>query len=141
MNQLKSLQQVLTFYQQQLEAIKAKFQQQANALAASQHRAHVLAAELLQTQQQFSTGSPNPTKLAMANHVMCRTQAAILENQHQIGLATAQVDECRAELAKQMSKIETLEKVVARETETLEQHRRQREQHLADERYLNTHFN
>ncbi|MFT5300111.1 MAG: flagellar biosynthesis chaperone FliJ [Mariniblastus sp.] len=140
MNKLKSFQQVLSFYEQQLQIIQIKFQQQANVVAEKQHQAQQLADELANTQRQTSQVSPTASGLEMNNHVMRQIQTCIRANETEITEATHRLTECRAELAAKMSKIDALEKVIESETKKIAHNTRIVEQHLSDERYLNTHF-
>ncbi len=140
MKQLKSLQQVLAFYQQQLDTIKIRHQQLNSKLSEQLNRTRALTAELAETQRQSNEQPPSAANLQMANHVMGVLDNAIRQTERESQETRSESNACRKQLTDQMSKIEALEKVLERETRSIEDQRRQREQQIADERYLNTHF-
>jgi hypothetical protein len=109
-------------------------------VAEKQNQAQRLVDELAHTQRQASQHSPTASGLEMNNHVMRQIQTCIRANEIEITEAIHRLAECRAELGAQMSKIEALEKVLEIESEKVAHKKRTTEQHLADERYLNTHF-
>jgi predicted RNase H-like nuclease (RuvC/YqgF family) len=141
MNKPRKLDKVLTFYQQQLELIKTKFKEQANIVAAKEILAKQLQRRLTATQERSAAAEPTAWTLEMSACLMERIEIDIRQNQNQLTEETRILETRRLELRTQMSKIEALEKVVANKTKTIEHLKRQTEQHLADERYLNTHFN
>jgi hypothetical protein len=140
MNKPRKLDKVLTFYQQQLELIKTKFKEQANIVAAKEILAKQLQRRLTATQERSAAAEPTAWTLEMSACLMERIEIDIRQNQNQLTEETKILETRRLELRTQMSKIEALEKVVANKTKTIEHLKRQTEQHLADERYLNTHF-
>ena len=141
MNQLRRLESVLAFYHQQLELIKAKFKEQANTVTAKETQAKQLQLQLVATQERSAAAEPTAWTFELTAYLMDQLESRIRQNQNQLTEEKGRLDLQRSELRKQMSKIEALEKVVANKTKTIEQLKRQTDQHLADERYLNTHFN
>ena len=141
MNQLRKLEKVLTFYRQQLELIKTRFKAQAKTVAAKEIQAKQLRRQLRDTQERTAAAEPTAWTLEMNACLMERIEIDIRQNQNQLTEETKTLETRRLELRTQMSKIESLEKVVANKTKAIEHLKRQTEQHLADERYLNTHFN
>jgi hypothetical protein len=105
-----------------------------------QTEARELATELALTQQRFSNNEPTPLSLEMANHLMELMETGINDKQQEIAEEQTLLDARRIELRKQMTGMEAIEKIVARKSNEIQYERRQREQHLADERYLNTNF-
>ena len=138
--QLKKLEKVLEYYQQQLEVVKTRFLEQSDIVTKKQSEAQALASELALTQRRFSNNEPTPLSLQMVNHLMELMETRINDKQQEIAEAQTLLDARRIELRKQMSRMEAIEKIVARKSNLIQHERRQREQHLADERYLNTNF-
>ena len=141
MNQQRKLEKVLAFYQQQLELIKTRFKAQAKLVAAKEIQAKQLRRQLRDTQERSAAAEPTVCTLEMTASLLEQIEISSRQNQHQLTEATRRLEIRRLELRTHMSKIEALEKVVANKTKTIEHLKRQTEQHLADERYLNTHFN
>lgn len=139
MNQLQQLNEVLRFYQQQLDVIKTQLKQNLNAVTEKEKRASELEHELIAAQQS-SIEPMTASNLEFANHLMKLVQKKIGQNQLELVDANAELSRCRIELNKQMSKIDALEKVVSQQIKILEHERRVAEQNIADERYLNTNF-
>ena len=141
MNQLEKLEKVLAFYEQQLDIIKAKFQRQANNVAAKHANSQRLKEQMDATQQQSSNAQPTAFALQLTAYLMESIENDIRKNDIELNAAMEQLETQRTELRTQISKIDALEKVVAKKSRDIEYLRRQTEQRLADERYLNTHFN
>ena len=140
MSELSKLEKVLAFYQQQLEVIKTKFKLQANIVVESQIEVRRLEQELVSTQERSSAATPTAFTYRLTAHLMEKIEVNIRQTTSRLDEQTKELETRRAELRAQMSKIEALEKVVANKTNAIEHLGRVTEQHLADERYLNTHF-
>jgi hypothetical protein len=138
--QLKKLEKVLEFYQQQLEIVKTRFGKQNAIVTQKQTEAHALATELVLTQQRFSKNEPTPSNLQMVNHVMELMETGIRDKQQELAEEQRLLDARRIELREQLTRMEAIENIVSRKSKTIQHERRQREQHLADERYLNMNF-
>ena len=140
MSQLSKLEKILAFYQQHLEVVKTKFKLQANIVVEAQIAVRRLETELESTQERSSAATPTAFTYRLAAHLMEKIEGNIRQTRNQLNEETEKLETRRAELRAQMSKIEALEKVVAHKANAIEHLGRITEQHLADERYLNTHF-
>ena len=138
--QLKKLEKVLEFYQQQLEVVKSKFSAQVAVVTQKKNEAHQLADELVLTQQRSTNSEPTPANLQMVNHLMVLLETRIRTKQQELAEEEKLLDARRIELREQMTRMEAIENVVSRKSNVIQYERRQREQLLADERYLNTNF-
>jgi flagellar export protein FliJ len=99
-----------------------------------------LRSQLEATQQSFVNSQPSPWELQMVSHLMTNLEIKIADANRALKESESELESRRAELRDQMSKIEALEKIVARTSEAIEHNRRRLEQIQLDERYLNTNF-
>jgi len=134
--QLKSLGQVLQLHEQQLELIRASLEKQSQIVNTKRRQADSLGCELAEAQ---TNSSPMPTAngLELASHLMQQIQEKIDAKNVEVAESVKQEELIRNELRQLMSKKEALETLIARQTLELNKHRQTREQHLADERFLN----
>lgn len=139
-NQLEKLGKVLGFYQQNLESLKLKLKQQNLVVAEKQCTWDRLVSKLESTQQAFGRAQPSVFALQMAGQVLTTLDAEIESAHQELTDSKRELSKQRAAVRRQMSRIESLEKIVARTSGEVQHKHRMHEQVQSDERYLNTHF-
>ncbi len=76
----------------------------------------------------------------MVSHLMANLELKIAAANQELNESERELASRRAAVRDQLSKIEALEKIVARTSDAMEHNRRRLEQIQSDERYLNTNF-
>jgi len=137
---LEKLARVLGFYEQNLQILKGRLRAQNLVVAEKQAEVRRLVGKLETTQQAFTQSEPSATGLQMVSHLMTTLEASVKQANQELDTSNRELEIRRTELRQQMSKIESLEKIVTRTSAGIEHKRRQLEQLQSDERYLNTHF-
>jgi len=138
--QLEKYQKVLRYYQQNLEILKARLQQQNQEVAQRQQKINQLHSRLESTQQSLTHAKPSPLDLQLVSHLMTNLESSIEQANRELNESNRELDSRRADLREQMSKIDSLEKIVTKTAAAIEHGRRRTEQIQLDERYLNTYF-
>ena len=138
--QLGKLKKVIQFYEQDCEIIRRRLWEQNAIVAQKQNGLNNLARQLALAQQNSDRWEPTAFNHQLVNHLMNSIETKLIHSRQELAEAVIELGQRRNELQKKMSKIESLEKLLARKSEALSQRARQREQRLSDERYLKTHF-
>jgi flagellar biosynthesis chaperone FliJ len=138
--QLEKYKRVLGFYQQNLEFLKVQLQAQNGLVAQKQQTVNQLRSQLASTQQSFLDLKPSPWELQMVSHLLANLELKIAAANQELNESERELESRRAAVRDQLSKIEALEKIVARTSDAIEHNRRRLEQIQLDERYLNTNF-
>lgn len=134
------LTKVLGFYQNQADVLAEKSRQLSSQVDDVQRQLDNLHQELAQQQLKFETLTPTPTNGILVQRTLERFDQRKNETLNQLQLARQTFESNRAELVSLMAKIESIEKLIARLTESIAFEFRKQEQVNADERYLNTYF-
>lgn len=137
---LTKLNRVLGFYEQRLEGFKSQLGKQLKVVAGIQARINQLNLAMVETQRLFDQQSVSVSGLQMVNRKLDSLETKVKASTAELVEANKKLDVCREDVRQQMSKMDSLEKIVVRTSSGMEQHLRKQEQHQADERYLNTHF-
>lgn len=138
--QLKKLKKILGFYEQNLELLRSRFVEQSSIVAKRQKETNRLTEYLAETQEKSAQAEASVFSQQMAVQVLDAIEMKIVAAQEQLNDSKRILEERRVELYQQMSKTESLEKLVAKKQEAIVQQHRQSEQRNADERFLNTYF-
>jgi len=138
--QLKKLEKILGFYEQNLELLRSQFVEQSGVVAKRQKETNRLTEYLAETQRKSAQAEASLFSQQMAVQVLDVIETKIVAAKEQLIESKRILEERRVELYQQMSKTESLEKLVAKKQETILQQHRQSEQRNADERFLNTYF-
>ena len=137
---LEKLEKILGYYQQNLEILKGRLKEQNRVVAEKQRQVSQLVGKMESTQRAFDATEPSAFDLQLVSHLMATLENEIAQARQELAESNRELDARRAELRGQMSKIDSLEKIVTRTSAEIEHERRKLEQHQSDERYLNTHF-
>ena len=138
--QLTKLQKIISFYEQDCDVLKRRLLQQNALVVAKQNELMELEQQLARTQQQLHNREPTAFNHQLVCHLMSSIEININRSQQELSEAVLTLQQRRTELQKKKSRIESLEKLCGIKMEEISAQDRRREQHLADERYLNTHF-
>jgi flagellar export protein FliJ len=139
-HQLSKLQKIIDFYEQECDVLKRRLLKQKAIVVEKQHHLASLQEQLVRTQQRFDGSRDSAFNHQLVCHLMNSISTNINCSEQELARAVTELQQRRTELQQKMSRIESLEKLSAIKSEEIAQHDRKREQHLADDRYLNTHF-
>lgn len=135
---IQRLNRVLDFYNQKLDVQKLRLAAQQAVVKKHNEKIEQLNNDLVQSQNRLLAASATIAGRQMGYQFGTFTMAEILEEQKQRELANDELENRKAELRKQISRIESLEKLIERKASVVAYEAGRREQILADERYLNS---
>ena len=138
--QLKKLRKIIDFYEQDCEVVKRRVLKQNAIVVEKQNKLAELNRQLELTQQRFNMPEATAFDYQLVCHLMNAIETSIKLAEQELAEAMNELHQQRTELQRKMSKIESLERLCTIKTEEILTQDRRREQHLADERYLNTNF-
>jgi flagellar biosynthesis chaperone FliJ len=136
----QKLTKVLGFYQKQADVLAEKSQQVSGQLADLKQQSGQLDYEMDQQEIHFVTLHATPTNRMMAHQSLQRLAERQRQKQLQIQTASEELELVRRNLTSLMGKVESIEKLIDRLSESIRLEHRKHEQIVADERYLNTQF-
>lgn len=136
---ISRLQKVLDFYDRQLDLLKLQLAAQVSIAQQYKNEIVQLNESIIHSQNQFTQQTASSlAHRQMSYQFEAHTIKVIAEKQIQLADANQELDRRKAALRKQLSKIESMEKLIERKTVAVNYERNKREQILADERYLNS---
>lgn len=137
-NSIHRLNRVIAFYNKQLDLLKLQLAAQHSVVQKHQNKIEQLEQQLRRSQNRILVESATIANRQMGYQFGTFTLTEIGKEQEQLETANQELEVRKAELRKQMSRIESLEKLIERRASTLAYEASRREQILADERYLNS---
>ena len=136
-NSIQRLNRVLDFYNQQLDVLKLHLASQQAVVKKHNEKIEQLESNIIESQNRLQAESATIANRQMGYQFGTFTMAEIQDEQEQRELAIQELENRKTELRKQISKIESLEKLIERKASAVAYEAGRREQILADERYLN----
>lgn len=137
-NSIQRLNRVLGFYNKQLDLLKLHLAAQHSVVQQHQQNIKQLEERLLQSHSRLQSASATIANRQMGYQFGTFTVAEMVGEQEQLEIANQELETRKAALRKQLSKIESLEKLIERRASAVAYEAGRREQILADERYLNS---
>ncbi len=135
---IRRLQKVLDFYNKQLDLLKLQLASQISVVKKHQQEIIQLNDSITNSHHQLSHSPINLAQLQMGYQFQSYTALRITERENKLAEANEDLNRKRAALRSQISKIESMEKLIERKASAIAYERVKREQILADERYLNS---
>ncbi len=137
---VQKLEKVLQYYQQQMQVIQADCLRQNKIVLGLHLEISELENETELIYRQTERGEFLISIRLSAIGSLELNQERIRQKGIELSQGQAQLDECKCRVQEQMSKVESLEKLIDRKTDLLFHEKKRLDQGIADERYLSQHF-